>query len=122
MALYLVESYDHQVIHGSASSEGVVGQGGASEKIYLHVIDVSDGDVARLAPREDENGNQQHDRLALPRNEEWWIAIEGEKIWPRTVRPKLTSHCRMDERGVPRPVPLASDDLATLRKLGARLP
>jgi hypothetical protein len=28
----------------------------------------------------------------------------------------------MDERGVPRPVPLASDDLATLRKLGVRLP
>lgn len=122
MALYIAESYEWQVIHGGRTSQGVVGDGGGSEKIYLHVIEVSDAEVAQLGPRVDEHGNKESDRLALPRNEEWWIAVEGDKAWPKTVRPKLASRCALDAAGVPRPAPLGEADLATLRKLKADLP
>jgi hypothetical protein len=121
MALYVAESYDFTVFHDGRYSEGVVGKGGGSEKIYLHVLDVSEGDVARLGPREDEHGNKQHDRRALPNNEEWWIAVEGDKTWPKTVRPAVVSHCALDD-GKPVPQPLSEPELAALRKVGASLP
>ncbi len=121
MARYVVESYDHQVFHEGRYSDGVVGQGPGREKIYLHVLDVSDADIARLTAREDEHGNKQSDRRSLPMNEEWWIAVEGDKVWPKTLRPKVVSRCRI-EGGVPRPVPLGDDELEALRRAGATLP
>jgi hypothetical protein len=122
MALYLAESYEWQVLHDGRMSQGVVGEGGSSERIYLHVIEVSDADAARLGPRVDENGNRESDRLALPRNEEWWIAVEGDKVWPKTVRPKLTSRCAIDASGAPKPQPLSEAERDVLRKLKAPLP
>ncbi len=120
--LYLVESFEWRVLHDGAMSEGVAGQGGGSESIYLHVIAVEAAEIARLVPREDEFGNRQHDRLALPRNEEWWIAIEGDKVWPKTYRPKLVSRCAIDERGLPCPVPLDLAGQEALTALGVKLP
>ncbi len=89
MAYYLVESYHHVVDHKTAT-RGALGEhvsrgsGAAksSEKIYLHVIEIADAEIAKLGPRVDEDGNKQHDRLALPRNEDWWVAVEGEHAWP----------------------------------------
>lgn len=121
MALYVVESYDYSVFHAGRYSDGVVGKGGGSEKIYLHVLDISDADIGKLVAREDEHGNKQSDRRALPMNEEWWIAVEGDKAWPKTVRPKVVSRCVLDD-DVPRPAPLGEEELAALRKVGASLP
>ena len=120
--LYLVESFEWRVLHDGAMSEGVAGQGGGSEAIYLHVIAVEAAEIARLVPREDEFGNRQHERLALPRNEEWWIAIEGAKVWPKTYRPKLVSRCAIDERGLPCPVALNLAGQEALTALGVKLP
>ncbi len=121
MPAYIVESTFFEVVHGAQSSKGVVGEGAGSEKLYLHVLALSDAEIAKLKPRLDENGNKQSDRLALPGNDEWWIATEGTKAWPKTVRPKLVSKCAFDG-GVPKPVALGGEDLATLKKLGANLP
>ncbi len=121
MARYLVESYDYLVDHAAGRSEGVVGVGGGSEKIYLHVITIDEAEVAKLGPRLDEHGNKEHERLALARNEEWWIAIEGDKAWPRAHQPKLVSRCEMSQDGAAVPTPLGDAELATLRKLGVKL-
>jgi len=120
MPLYVVESSSHQIVEpGVKTPQGAVGQGGGSEKVYLHVLELDDRTVASLRPRVDENGNTQHDRLARPRDEDWWIAVEGEKVWPGTVRPRVTSRCVLDASGVPRPAPITEDELAQLRKVGA---
>jgi hypothetical protein len=113
----IAESYDYQVEHRGRTSLGVVADDAGSEKLYLHVIELGDEDLAALGPRVDENGNRQHDRLALPRNEEWWVAVEGQATWPKLVRPKLRSCCtQVAEK--PRPAPLSTEDLARLRKAG----
>ena len=117
MTYYLVESYFHRVEHGGRSSAGVLGEHKGREKIYLHVLPIADGELGALAPRVDEDGNKQHDRLALPRNEDWWVAVAGDVSWPRVVRPKMVSHCT-DVALRPRPAPLSSDDLQSLRKSG----
>ena len=70
----------------------------------------------------DEDGNRQSDRLALPRNEEWWIPLQGKKSWPKTVNPAITSGCRMGEDGIPRAQPLTDGQLAKLKKAGAKIP
>lgn len=119
MARYLVESHEHTVEHGSQRTTGVLGEGPGSEKIYLHVLELTDAELAKLAFRVDDNGNRESHRLALPRNEEWWIAVEGEKAWPKIPRPKMVSRCGSDASGAPRPVALGDDDLARLKKSGA---
>ncbi|MBI4705732.1 MAG: hypothetical protein HY744_31960 [Deltaproteobacteria bacterium] len=118
MARYIAESYDYLVDDGVRRSEGVVGKHAGSEKLYLHVLEVADAEIAKLGPRVDEHGNKQHDRLALPRSEDWWIAVEGEATWPGTLRPPMRSQCRL-VGGRPVPVPLTEVDLALLRKSGA---
>ncbi|MCC6522608.1 MAG: hypothetical protein IT373_08110 [Polyangiaceae bacterium] len=117
MAYYLVESYLYSVDHGGRSSRGVVGEHKGSEKLYLHVLPLSDAELAALGPRVDEDGNKQHDRLALPRNEDWWIAVEGEAAWPKVLRPRLTSRCA-DLARKPTPVPLSAEELGRLRASG----
>ena len=121
VASYIVESYDYQVLHDGRTTDGVVGEGPGAEKIYLHVIAISDADIATLSPREDEHGNRQHDRLALPRNEEWWIAVDGERRWPRIPRPRIVSRCSLDG-GVPKPAPVTEEEAVALRKQGVELP
>ena len=121
MALYIAESYEWQVLHDGRMSDGAVGVGHGSEKIYLHVIEISAADLARLGPREDEHGNKQHDRLALPMNDEWWLAVDGDKAWPKTTRPKVVSHCKLDG-GMPKAVPLSEEEAAVLVELGVTLP
>jgi hypothetical protein len=117
MAFYLAESNSYTVEHGGRSSAGVVGEHKGREKIYLHVLPLEDAEIARLSPRVDEDGNKQHDRLALPRNEEWWIAVDGEAPWPGVLRPRITSRCT-DIATKPKPVPLSVEDLERLRKAG----
>jgi hypothetical protein len=121
VANYVVESYDFQVLHAGRMTDGALGEGPGAEKIYLHVIAISDGDIGMLEPRMDESGNQQHDRLALPRNEEWWVAVDGERAWPKIPRPRVVSHCQL-EGGIPKPAALVDDEVAALRKLGVALP
>jgi len=58
-------------------------------------------------------------RLALLRNEDWWIALEGEKLWPGIPRPQITSRCSYEASGKPVPKPLDEDEIAALRKVGA---
>lgn len=122
MPRFVVESTFHEIEHAGIKTLGVVGQGPGSEKIYLAVITVTDRELARLAPRVDDDGNTQHDRLALPGNDEWWIAIEGNKVWPGTIRPRVTSRCTLDENGVPTPHALDDAEHAALEKLGVKLP
>ena len=119
MAFYLAESNGYSVEHGGRSSAGVLGEHKGKEKIYLHVLPVTDAEIEKLGPRVDEDGNKQHDRLALPRNEEWWIAVEGEAAWPGVHRPRITSRCT-DVASKPRPVPLSAEDLDRLRKAGLK--
>jgi hypothetical protein len=122
MPLYVVESYNKTIEHGGHEPYGVTGIGGGSERVYLYVISVTDAELARLRPRVDEDGNKQHDRLALPDRFDWWIAIDGEKVWPGTVSPKIRSRCSLDENGVPTPVPLDAEERAQLERLKAKLP
>jgi hypothetical protein len=119
MTFYVVESHSYSVDHGGRSSAGVVGEYKGQEKLYLHVLPITDAEIAQLAPRIDEDGNKQHDRLALPRNEEWWVAVEGEATWPGVLRPKITSRCA-DVGTKPKPAPLSSEDLDRLRKAGVK--
>jgi hypothetical protein len=119
MPLYVVESSFHHIAEpGVKTATGAVGQGGGSEKIYLHVMELDARTVASLAPRVDEHGNKQHDRLARPGDEDWWIAVEGEKVWPGTVRPKVVSRCLL-EGGKPVPRPVGDEELAELRRVRA---
>lgn len=122
MALYVVESTFHEIEHAGQKPKGVVGQGPGSEKLYLFVIAIDDAALAKLGPRVDEDGNKQHDRRALPGNEEWWIAVEGEKVWPGTVRPRVTSRCTFAPDGAPVPHPLDEAEHAAIEKTGAKLP
>ncbi len=122
MSLYLVESHDWQILYSGCMSDGALGQGGGAEKIYLHVIEVSDEQIAKLAPRVDDDGNRQSDRLALARNDEWWIAVDGRKAWPKTYNPKITSGCEMGADAIPRARPLSDEQVATLKKLGVAVP
>ncbi len=117
MGRYLVESSDFSVDHGGQASQGVIGEHKGKEKIYLHVLQIPDADLARLAPRVDEHGNAQHDRLVLPRIDEWWFAVEGEAAWPGVYRPRLTSRCT-DVATRPRPAALSDEDVERLRKAG----
>lgn len=117
MSWFLVESYDYSIDHGGRDSAGVVAEAKGSERIYLHVIALSDAEIKNLGPRVDEHGNKQHDRLTLPRNDAWWIAIEGEASWPKLYRPRLTSRCA-EQAGRYTPVPLSEEDLQRLRQAG----
>lgn len=119
MAFYVAESHSFSVDHGGRSSEGVIGEYKGKEKIYLHVLPITDAEIAKLAVRVDEDGNKQHDRLALPGNDEWWIAVEGEAAWPGVYRPRITSRCT-DVATKPRPAPLSAEDLDRLRKQGLK--
>lgn len=120
MPYYLVESYDFKVQHGGRSSQGVLGEQKSSEKLYLHVLPLSDLELAALQPRIDEHGNKEHARLALPRNEEFWIAVEGEASWPKLYRPRVTSRCDLAS-GAAKPVALTAEELERLRKAGLAL-
>lgn len=120
MARYVVESTFFEVHHGAQRSKGVVGVGGGKEKIYLHVLELSDAEVAKLGPRVNEDGNRESDRRALPGNEEWWIAFDGERSWPGIVRPKVRSRCDLDASGAPTPHALDADEFDALAKIGVR--
>ena len=65
-----------------------------------------------------DHGNKQHDRLALPMSDEWWIAVDGEKRWPRAPRPRVVSHCLLDDNGIPRPAKVSDEERTLLEKLG----
>ncbi len=119
MSFYVVESYEFSVEHNARESQGVVGENKGSEKIYLHVLELTGPDLAKLAVRVDDAGNKQHDRLALPGRDDFWVAVEGEVAWPKLYRPRITSRC--DAVGSrPVPVPLSPDDLDRLRKAGVK--
>ena len=66
MALYIVESHDYLVDHAGKRSEGVIGSGKSSEKVYLHVIDIEERDIARLSAMVDEFGNRERETAQLP--------------------------------------------------------
>src|SRR3954468_22839232 len=104
MAFYIVESYEFSVDHGGRDSKGAIGEYKGSEKIYLHVLPVTDAELGKLKPRVDDNGNVEHARLALPGNDVWWIAVDGEVFWPKLVRPRLRSTCDLASG---KPVPVA---------------
>ncbi len=122
MPLYVVESYNNTIEHGGHDAHGVSGTGGGSERVFLYVIPVSDGEVARLRTRVDEDGNKQHDRLALPDRYDWWIAVDGEKVWPGTLTPKIRSRCTIDDSGVPTPAAVGDKERAELERVKAHLP
>jgi len=132
MAYYICESYDFSVDHGGRSSEGVLGEPTSpqiKEKIYLHLLPLTDAEVAKLAPRKDEDGNVQHARLALPRDEVFWIAVLGEIAYPK-VRPRVVSKCAdrvsaaapgvADGPKGPTPQPITPAELELLRKFGTK--
>lgn len=119
LSLYVVESSQFAVDHNGRESQGVIGEYKGKEKIYLHVLEVGDAEIRKVAPRVDEDGNKQHDRLALPNVEEWWFAVEGEATWPGIHRPKITSRCE-DVATKPRPAPLSEEDAGRLRKAGVK--
>lgn len=122
MPLFVVESNLYTLEHGGHDSMGVVGVGGGSEKLYLHVVPISDAELKQLTVRVDEDENKQHDRLALRGRYDWWLAVEGEKRWPGTVSPRISSRCPLDADGVPRPTPLSLAELAELERVKASLP
>lgn len=120
MSLYVIESGFHSLDEPFIRSKGnVLGVGPGKEKIHLFVAELDEKTIAKLRPRIDPDGNAQSERRALPDNEDWWIALEGEKAWPGIPRPKITSRCNYDASGAPVPRPLDEDDLAALRKVDA---
>ncbi|MEZ4443564.1 MAG: hypothetical protein R3B72_31120 [Polyangiaceae bacterium] len=122
MAIFLVESYDWQLLFQGAMSDGALGQGGGPESIYLHLVEADEDTMKRLVPRVDESGNRQSDRLTLAGNEEWWIPITGRKAWPKTVNPKVMAGCVVGQDGIPRAKPVSDPHLAALKKAGAKIP
>ncbi|MFO0616284.1 MAG: hypothetical protein U0414_27060 [Polyangiaceae bacterium] len=118
MARYVVESTFFEVHHGTQRSKGVVGVGPGKEKIYLHVLELADSEIGKLGPRVTEEGNRESDRRALPNNEEWWIAVDGEKTWPGIVRPKVRSRCDLDASGAPHPHAIDAEEREALAKAG----
>ncbi len=117
MSYYVVESYDFAVDHGGRASKGVVGDYKGSEKIYLHVLPLSDAEIAKLSPRVDEDGNRQHGRLALPRDEVFWIGVDGRGRLAGD--PPAAHHVALRAgRRSAEAVPLSADDLGRLRKAG----
>jgi hypothetical protein len=121
MPLYVAESAYHTIEHAGRHSQGVIGSGGGKEKIYLHLVELDASELARLAPRVDDDGNKQHDRLALPGREDWWIALEGEKVWPGSLRPRIVSKCTIPSAGAPVPFAVDADQRAELVRLKALL-
>ncbi|MBK8256831.1 MAG: hypothetical protein IPK82_29685 [Polyangiaceae bacterium] len=119
MAYYVCESYDFSVDHNGRESQGVVGDNPGSEKIYLHVLPLSDQDLTKLKVRVDEFGNKQSHRLALPGRDDFWVGIDGEVTWPKIVRPKLGSRCDVSS-GKPVPAALSADDVERLKKAGVK--
>lgn len=132
MALYLVESYAHEIEHHGRTIRGVVGKPAPtcdrrSEKLYLHVVDLGPAEVAKMAVRIDDDGNKEHDRWSLPKSHfagivEWWVAVEGGHGWPSYPGRPLCSTCTFGVDHVPRPKELGEDELTRLRGLGADLP
>ncbi len=122
MPLYVVESNLSTIEQAGHDSQGVVGTGGGREKTYLHVVVITDAELKALAVRVDEHGNKQHDRLSLPDREDWWVAIEGEKRWPGTMLPRVTSRCVVDAGGRARPAPLSTEERDALTRVKAVLP
>jgi len=132
MALYLVESYSHEIEHHGRTIRGVVGKplpscDRRSEKLYLHVVDLGPAEVAKMAVRIDDDGNKEHDRWSLPKSHfagivEWWVAVEGGHGWPSYPGRPLCSTCTFGADHVPRPKELGEDELTRLRGLGADLP
>lgn len=119
MSLYVVESYEFSVEHDGRESQGVIGENKGSEKIYLHVLSLTEADLEKLAVRVDDAGNKQHDRLALPGRDDFWVAVEGEVAWPKIYRPRITSRC--DNVGTkPVPAPLSAEDIERLKKAGVK--
>ncbi|MBN4059152.1 hypothetical protein JYT22_00700 [Endomicrobium sp. AH-315-J14] len=117
MSHYLVESHDYSIFYAGRDSSGVIAEPKGSPVTYLHVLEIPAAEIAKFTAREDDFGNKDHDRLCLPRTEEWWIAVEGTAAWPKIYRPKRVSHCTdLDAR--PAPVPLSEDDLTALRQSG----
>lgn len=114
---YLVESSYFRVSHGPRESEGVIGDTKGKEKVYLHVLPLTDAEAKLLRPRPDEHGNLDHGRFALRGRDDWWIAVEGEASWPGVHRPRITSHFKETELG-PVPTPLTDTELDLLRKAG----
>ena len=119
MSYYVVESHEFSVDHNGRSSQGALGENKGSEKIYLHVLSLTDADLAKLAVRVDDNGNKQHDRLALPGRDDFWVAVEGEVAWPKIFRPRITSRCE-NVGTKPRPAAISEEDLERLRKAGVK--
>jgi hypothetical protein len=117
MLFYVAESHSYAVDHGGRESKGVLSEHKGKEKIYLHVLPITEPEIAKLAPRVDEHGNTDHSRLALPDVEEWWIAVEGEAAFPKLYRPRITSRCE-DIDTKPKPAALSAEDLERLRKSG----
>ena len=79
---YLVESSYFTVSHGGRESEGVLGDTKGKDKIYLHVLPLTDAEVKALKARPDASGNADHTRFALRGRDDWWIAVEGQASWP----------------------------------------
>lgn len=119
MSLYVVESYEFGVDHNGRSSQGVIGENKGSEKIYLHVLSLTEADLKKLAVRVDDNGNKQHDRLALPGRDDFWVAVEGEVAWPKIYRPRITSRCE-NVGSKPVPAALSAEDIERLKKAGVQ--
>jgi hypothetical protein len=116
-SLYVVESHSFEVRHNGRASHGVVGEHKGSEKIFLHVLPLSDADIARLATRVDEHGNKQSDRFAIPHNDDFWLSLDGEVLWPSLPRAKIRSRVQFAGRKVV-PVALTETELAALRGAG----
>lgn len=115
--LYVVESYQYAVTHNGRASRGVIGAHSGSEKIYLHVVPLSEADLKSLATRVDADGNRQSDRFAPPRVDEFWVTLDGEVLWPKLGRVKVRSSAQvMGNRVVP--TPLTAAELDALRKAG----
>lgn len=115
--LYVVESYHHAVSHNGRASRGVIGAHQGGEKIYLHALPLSEADLKGLAPRVDEHGNRQSDRFAPPRVEEFWVALDGEVLWPKLGRVKVRSGAQIRGARV-EPTPLTAAEFDALRKAG----
>jgi hypothetical protein len=112
---YLVESASPSVSHGGRESEGVPMRSG-KEKIYLHVLPLTDSEVGKLRARLDEHGNADHSRFGVRGQDDWWIAAEGEAAWPGITRPRLTS--RLSEALTA--LPLTPQELDLLRGAGLK--
>jgi hypothetical protein len=115
MPWYIAESRDRVIRFPNRVSNGVECEGyetPVAGQVYMHVVELSPEDVARLRHRVEDGKTRE--QLAFYGEERWYLSKNGKCRWPGT---SLHSRAKKDLSGKWQPVPI--DDATARRLIGA---